>query len=305
MLFKTVKFAKLLKFDIDYDSLQSKLKDLNYVPATPNQESSVGWVSPFGDDADVMTLSQGKAHFLKLKIEEKKVPASAIKNELELKIKALREKDPAIKVSKSEKNSMKEEIKFSLLPKVLPSYSYIDCYVDIENELLVVNTTSDKKWEVITGRLGDILGDDFEFEYFTPETDTSDAMTYWISEWDIPTGFQAGDECKLKDMGEEKTEITYKKHDLNDEKIQNYLSSMKVIKVAMELTDEISFLIDAAMCLSGVKFLDVYKEKRKEDLASNEDESRAHAIELDVDFAIMRGAFKDFLPKVVGMFKEY
>jgi recombination associated protein RdgC len=305
MLFKNVKFAKLLKFDVDYEKLQSLLSDLAYVPAKPSQESSVGWVSPFGDDGEVMTLTQGKSHLLKLKIEEKKVPASAIKSELDKKVKDLRQKDPNMKIPKAEINNMKEEIKHNLLPKVLPSFSYIDCYLDIENNLIVVNATSDKKWDVIIGRLGDVIGEGFEFEYFTLDQDASDAMTKWVSDWDTPTGFEIGDACDLKDTGEEKTEIKYKKHDLNDEKIQNYLSSMKITKLKMEYTEEIEFSIDAALCLSGIKFLDVYKEKRKEDLSANEDESRKHAMEMDVDFAIMRGAFKKFLPEVLGMFKEY
>ncbi len=304
MLFKNAKFAKLTKFDIDYDNLQELLTKRAYSPATPNQETSIGWVSPFGDDGEVMTLTQGKSHLLKLKIEEKKVPASAINDELARKIKALREKDPSIKIDKAEKTNMKEEIKFGLLPKVLPSYSYIEVYVDMENNLVVLNGTSDKKWDVMISHLTELAGDEFEYSYFETESDPSDAMTYWISEWDIPAGFIAGDECKLKDMGEEKTEISYKKHDLRDDKISNYLSSMKVIKLALELEDEISFQIDAALTLSKIKFLDVYKEKRKEDLDSAEDEASKHKMELDVDFAIMKGAFGTFIPKVVDMFKD-
>ena len=48
----------------------------------------------------------------------------------------------------------------------------------------------------------------------------------------------------------------------------------------------------------------MYKEKRKEDLDSAEDEQSRFKMELDVDFAIMKGAFAEFLPKVIRMFKE-
>lgn len=304
MLFKNAKFAKLNKFDLDYDALQEKLKEKAYVPATPSQETSIGWVSPFGDDAEVMSLTQGNSHLLKLKIEEKKVPASAINEEVSKKIKALREKDPSIKIDKAQRANMKEEVKFNLLPKVLPNFSYIELYVDMDNKLVVFNGTSDNKWEIVVSHLTEVAGDDFDFDYFDPENDPSDEMTRWIADWDIPADFVAGSECKLKGTGEEKTEISYKKHDLRDEKISNYLSSMKISKLALELEDEISFTIDGALVLSGIKFLDVYREKRKEDLGSVEDEASRHKMELDVDFAIMRGAFADFLPKVVDMFKD-
>jgi len=304
MLFKNAKFAKLVSFNMDYDQLQELLAKQAYVPATPHQENSIGWVSPFGDDAEVMSLTQGHSHLLKMKIEDKKVPASAINNELQKKIKSLREKDPSITVSKVEKTNLKEEIKNRLLPQVLPTFSYIELYLDMDNGLIVLNGTSDKKWEVVISHLTKLAGDDFEYEYFETEEDPSNAMTSWVSNWDIPAGFTAGDECKLKDTGEEKTEIAYKKHDLQDEKITEYLRTMKITKLALELDDEISFHIDAAVALSKIKFLDVYKEKRKEDLSTSEDESSRHKMELDVDFAIMKGAFADLLPKVIDMFKE-
>lgn len=304
MLFKNAKFAKLTKLGMDYEVLQTALLKRKFVPTSPNQESSVGWVSPFGDDADVMSLSQGNAHLLKLKIEEKKVPSSAINEELRKKIKELREQDPEIKIAKAEKANLREDIKFKLLPRVLPTISYIELYIDMDNNLLVVNATSETKWDIVIAHLTSLAGDEFEFEYFSTETDPSDAMTRWIKEWDIPAGFSVGEECKLKDMGEEKTEITYKKHDLQDEKISNYLNTMSVVKLALELHEEISFQIDASKTLSKIKFLDMYKEKRKEDLDSIEDESSRFKIELDVDFSIMKGAFAKLLPEVIGMFKE-
>lgn len=303
MLFSNARFAKLTKLDVSSDDLQAKLKEFAYKPAEPSAATSCGWVSPFHDYSETMALSQDKSHLLSIKIEEKSVPASVIKNELDKKISASKLNNPSLKFSKKEISEMKERIAAELLPKVLPSFSYINLYLDLTNGLLVINTTSDNKCDFAVDMLRKLLGSDFAIAPFDIQTDPSQAMTYWISEWDIPAGFIAGDECKLKDSGEEKTEITYKKHDLKDESIREYLSSMLVTKLALEIPNEISFQLDANACLSKIKFLDVYKEKKKESLSSDSPDAKSAAAELDVDFAIMRGAFKELLPRVVEMFK--
>jgi len=305
-MFKNAKFAQLDELNIGFEALGELLSKAKYIDITEHQESSIGFVSPLSDDGTNMMLSIGKAHLIRLKLAEKKVPASAINDEVGKKIAKRKENDPKYQPSKAERTEMKEEIKHSLLPKVLPSYSYIDMYLDSDRGLFVVNTTSDNKWDIAQSRLKDILGENLSFSYFEADCDIEDSLTRWVNDWDMPVGFTGLEECRIKDTGVAKTEINYKRHDLeSDQTIKAYLQTMKVIKLAMEKNDEVTFSIDGAMTLSGIKYLDMYKEKRKENLSGKTDEdTNAEALEQDADFAIMLEAFGKLIPSVVGMFKE-
>lgn len=303
MLFKSAKILQLDSWNINEEQVTEKLNALGYKEASPTQEKSMGWVSPFGNNSEMMYAAQSGAYLFKLMIEKKTVNASLLKRETEIVISERQSKNPEYKPDKEEINEIKESIKLKLLPDTPPSFSDIRVMVDTNNDnpVIVIETSSDKNVETVLNILTITFGDGIEYAHIPVSKEPADEMKNWIVDLDLPVGFTLGQSCKLKDPAIN-TVIQYKNHDLDDEKIIDYLSkNMEVTDIAMEWNDDINFSMNSALTLSSIKMLGVYKEQRDEILGNTEE--KTESIELDANFSVMISAFRDFIPKFIGIFK--
>ncbi len=300
MLFKKAKFGTLEGFKYVLETTDESISKYTYKPCEPSQESSIGWVSPFEDDHEVLSLHASGATLLNIKVEKKAVPASIINEELRIEIKKRKEQNPEYKPDKEEKEVIKDEIKRRLLPNAFPRYSSVMLYLDEKDGMIVVNDASDKTWEMVKSLVEQTFAGEIAISAFPLENEPASVMTDWIRDWDIPESYKIGEKCKLKDHGTG-TEIAYKNHDLDDNNLVNYISNNKeVIMLEMTWDNSIRFEINDTPVLSAIKFLDVYKEQRDSDLDGSEDPFA----EVDVDFTIMVGALRELIPSVVALFNE-
>lgn len=303
MLFKSAKIQQLDEWSVDEEHITEKLNALSYKETSPTQESSMGWVSPFGNNSEMMYAAQNGAYLFQLMVEKKTVNASLLKREMEKEIARRQENNPDYNPDKEEKNEIKEAIKLRLLPDTPPSFSEIRVMVDTnkDNSVIIIETTSDKNVEVILNIMESTFGTGFEYSFLSFSKEPSEEMKNWIVELDLPVNFTLGEACKLKDPSS-KTVIQYKNHDLDDEKIVDYLSKgMEVTDISMEWKEDISFSMNNALTVSGIKMRGVYKEQRDELLGSADE--KTDAIEFDANFSVMISAFRDFVPQYIAIFK--
>lgn len=301
MLFKSAKVQKLNKFEVSEEEINDKLKAIQYQPAQPTQEGAMGWTSPFGDGNDMFYLATNGAYLFKLLVEKKNVSGSLLKMEVDKVIAERKAENPDYNPDKDEKNEIKEGIKLKLLPNTQPSFSTIQVYIDTQSNYVVIETTSDKSVEVILNLLESTFSAAFEFEYIQPVKDVADEMKTWIEDLDLPVNFSLGEACKLKDPST-KAIIQYKKHDLDDEKIVDYLQKgMEVTDIAMDWKGDISFSMNPALTVSGIKFHDTYKEQKDESLSGVDEVT--DAVEMDANFAVTVSALRDFLPEFIAAFE--
>lgn len=303
MLFKSAKIQQLDEWSLSEEQLTEKLNALSYKETTPTQESSMGWVSPFGNGSEMMYAAQSGALLFQLMIEKKTVNSSLLKREVEKEIAERQAKNPDYNPDKDEKNEIKEAIKLRLLPDTPPSFSDLRVIVDTnkDNSVIIIETTSDKNVEVILNIMEATFSSGFEYSFLSFSKEPSEEMKNWISELDLPVNFKLGEACKLKDPSS-KTAIQYKNHDLDDEKIVDYLSNgMEVTDISMEWQEDISFSMNHALTISGIKMKGIYKEQR-DDLLGNADE-KTEAVEFDANFSVMISAFRDFVPEYLAIFK--
>lgn len=301
MLFKSAKVQVLDQWDVSEDEIEGKLKALQYVEASPTQESSIGWVSPFEDDSSPMYHASNGAYLFMLMIEKKSVKASLLKREMDKVISERRKANPEYNPDKDEKNDIKESLKLDLLPNTPPDYSNIRVYIDTVKKYVVIESTSDKSVEMIDNILESTFKDEFEYSHMPIIKEPSDEMRTWLEDLDLPVGFKLGNACGLKDLST-KAVIKYNNHDLDDEKIAEYLQSgMCVTTISMEWKENLTFTMNEALTLSAIKFLDVYKEEKNDALASVE--QKTAALELDTNFTIMVGAFREFFGEYFPIFQ--
>lgn len=266
----------------DESVLADALSNYPYTPCSALEEKRSGWVSPLGDDHDMLVHSAMGNHIISLKIEEKTIPASVIKEELEKRLAAYRQQNPGSKVSGKYKTQLKETIRSELLPRAFSKITRVNAYYNKASNLFIVDTSSAAKAENLVMFMKSCL--DVSGLIFRPaQTNDSpaEAMREWLLNMELPEDFQLGTDCLLKSLAESGT-IKYGKVDLDDENLREYLGQDKEVSLLqLNLEDCISFSLTSDFQIKSVKFGDLIKEERSEVEADSREES------FDADFCIM------------------
>ncbi len=91
--------------------------------------------------------------------------------------------------------------------------------------------------------------------------------------------------------------IRCKRHNLGLPEITNHLDTGKqVIKLAVNWTDRLSFIVDENLSIKRLKFLDLIQDQVADTEAEDE------ISQFDVDFSIMSLELSNFIPRLVEIF---
>lgn len=230
------------------------------------------------------------------KREEKILPAAAINLALEEKAKAIGEAESR-SVGRKEKQSLKDEIIFSMLPKAFSKVSLEYAYIDHKENLIVVNSSSAKRAEDLLSKLREALGL-LRCIPVSAKNIPTQVMTHWLQTNQLPAHFELGEECELQASKDGRV-IRCKKQDLTASEILSHIQSgMFVSKLSLNYREGITFVIDDQLAIKRLKFDDTVSEK------ANERNPESKAEQFDADFAVMtielRALIKDLLAAFGG-----
>ena len=243
--FKNLMIYRLTK-KIDLSNLQAVLEKEKFYPCTPNDFSHFGWCSPF-QNSDALYLQNGKNILLKVQKEEKILPTAVIKQELDARAIKI-EKKEGRKLRKLEKQSLKEDVIATLLPRAFSKNQTTTLWVDTENQLIYVNSASSKRAEDALALLRKSLGS-LPVVPLTFANDMSEVMRYWILKDEVPQWVTVEETAEIKG-GADEAVISCKKQDLGADEIIAFLQSGKTIsKLALDWDEHVSFILkdDATM----------------------------------------------------------
>ena len=125
-------------------ALEEKLGANRFVECGASQAESFGWVEPRGEKNAPMVEVVGGQLVMRLVIETKAVPSSAIKSRLEAELDKI-EADTGRRPKGKRAKEMKEQIVHELLPRAFSKRSTTTVWVDAKAKLLVVDAASTKK----------------------------------------------------------------------------------------------------------------------------------------------------------------
>ena len=108
MFFKSFYIRRLGQ--IDLGDINAKLARKPFVPCGTEQAMSMGFVPVFDGTEELAHEVNGK-HWIRLAVQKKVVPASAVREELENRVKSI-ESEENRKVSKREQKDLRENIEF-------------------------------------------------------------------------------------------------------------------------------------------------------------------------------------------------
>jgi len=283
-------------FTLTAAELEAKLQQQVFRSCGAHDEFSFGWTAPLGKNADSLAHAGNGFMMVCAKKEEKVVPASVINEMLQDKIDEI-ETQEARKLPQKERNRVKDDLIFELLPRAFSFSRKTYAYIDSQGGWLVVDAASPKKAEDLLTLLRKCLGS-LPVTPFGAGLKPSIVMTQWLLEHNTPKDITIEDECELRSQEEEASIIRCKRHDLKLPEIKNHLDSGKqVIKLAMNWSDRLAFVLDENLAVKRLKFLDLVQEQAADIEAADEIE------QFDADFSIMTAEFSQFFPRLLELFK--
>jgi recombination associated protein RdgC len=259
------------------------------------ETSTIGWDQPLGRHGSQLTHATGGCIMICARREERLVPSSVVREQLEEKVADLEEREGR-RAGRREKGEIKDEIIQDLLPRAFIKSTRVYAYIDTRNDWLLVDEASAKRAEELITLLRETLGT-LPLRPLEVEEAPASVMTAWLQGKLPPEEFQPLEECELRDPSEERAVVRCSHQDLQSEEIQVHIKAGKqVVKIALEWHERLSLLLTDEFAIKRLRFLEVIQEEAAEVSADDA------AARFDADFALMSLELGRFLPRLIGQF---
>lgn len=275
------------------DEMEKQLSQFTFTPCGSQDMAKTGWVSPMGSQGgDALTHSHNGQILLCARQEQKILPSPVIKQELQAKIEQI-ENEQHRKLKKTEKDSLKDEVLHTLMPRAFSRFSQTFMWIDTVNGLIMVDAASAKKAEDMLALLRKSLGS-LPVVPLTMESPIELTLTEWVRSGETPAGFTLQDEAELKAILEEGGVIRCKKQALVSDEIATHIENGKLVtKLAVDWQERIAVVLADDGSIKRLKFSDVIREQ-------NDDIDRDDfAQRFDADFILMTGELAALIKNLV------
>ena len=296
MWFKNVRAYRLTKpFDLSPEMLGQKLVGRSFVPCAKSQAQSSGWVPPLGEESEELVHAAAGRMLLKLKREEKLLPSTVVREQLDEKVAAI-ESEQGRKVYRKERLNLKDEIVQDCLPRAFSRSTHVHAYIDVKANWIFVDAASATRAEEFLNLLRECIG---SFPVLLPQVNNAPTavMTAWLLHRNLPQDFELGQECELRELGEEGGVVRCRGVDLLSEEVETHLHAGKqVARLALGWDERLSLVLAEDLCLRRLKFADELMKENEEIPEADQ------AARLDADFVLMSQAVTELQERMLALF---
>lgn len=295
MWFKNLRIYRLTRaFDSTPEGLAELLEPLTFQPCGKLDPVRYGWVPPLGRHGSQLVHACNGNIMVCAKRQEKILPAAVIKEQLDERVANLAAEEGR-HIGRKERDSLKDEVIFDLLPRALAKSTLDFAYIAPQEKLVYVNSASSKRAEELLSGLREALGS-LSAVPVTAVNPPVACMTEWLREHTLPARFTLGEECELQAPKDGRV-IRCKNQDLTADEILSHIhSGMVVNKLALTWNEAIHFVLDDQLAIKRLKFDDKLLE-----LAGERNPETA-AEEFDTDFSVMSAELASFLADLLAAF---
>ena len=280
------------------EALEEALHSAQFMPCGATQPESSGWMPPRGNKSTVMAEIVGTQVILRLCIERRPVPASAVKDEVALRVEQYKLETGRERVSAKIKKEFKEEAVQALLPRAFTKRSSTTVWIDPVHQLLVVDSGSlsgaDKVVTHLIDALAEIPGSrpGLMAKPILTAMAAGPAMAHWLASREAPVGFTVDRDCELKMPDDQKSTVRYSRHTLEIDEVAEHIASGKVpTQLAMTWNERVSFVLTDMAQVKKIKLLDVVLDGIQEN--GKDDDG------FDTDAAIVTGELSNLIPDLL------
>ncbi len=292
-MFRNLRFYRVTNpWPESEEHLSETLSANAFSPCGPFAERSAGWEPPGTDESGPLSRRLNGADLMQLRTQSRVLPVAAINEALEDRLTEFRTR-MKMEPTRGEVRRLKEETRDSLLSKSLvKSDRNRACFIHSESLLVIDAGTATKAEWVI-----DQLRACFDQFFCTPLTFNNlpaDLLT-GIFMGDSPLGFSLGRECRMQDVSDSKSSVTWRDFELSDHSIrQHVVEGMRITHLGVGFDQVMTCVIDQEAVISKVKFIEGEAvEQWGEDPQAK----------LDADFVLLTGAVRrlvEDLKKLLG-----
>lgn len=295
MWFKNITIYRFLEsFNLSAEELHQQLTKDTFHACGKMDMESIGWVSPLGRESESLVHTANNCIIFTLRKEEKILPASVVREFVNEKVEEI-EIHQMRKVRKRERDEIREQVLFDLIPRAFTRSNYLNAYIDVENGWLLIDTPSHKKAEELVSSLRQTLG---SLPVVPPKVRQSPApvMTKWLLNPNhCPAALELADSCVLTDQ--DGAVVNCKRQDLLAEEIQGHLEAGKLVtRLALEWNERLGFILDDELVIRRLQALDLVQAQ------FNDANVETAAQRFDSDFAILSLELAPFIRSLFEIF---
>ena len=294
MWFKNLKLYQLTNsLELTEEQLQTQLESMSFGPCGSQDIATMGWTSPFRN-SDMLFQKTANRYWLVLKKQERILPASVINNELAEKVAQI-EAETGSPVPKKSQQDLKQEIVHRLLPQAFTKNSVTHGFISPENNLVVVDASSDGAAEAFLSCVRKCIGSLPVVPF--AKSSKQEILSSWVLQ-DAPEQIEILDEAEFKSPSEDGALIKCKSQNLDAAEILAHLQSgMLVQKLSVAWQDRLTCIIGEDLSIKRLKFTNVVKEQN-EDIPKDE-----LNVKLDADFTLMSSEVVEFAEALRKIFE--
>ncbi|WP_019933892.1 recombination-associated protein RdgC [Oceanimonas smirnovii] len=293
MWFKNLHIYRFTRpFTLTAEELDAYLEELPFAPCSSQELSRFGWVPPLGKQGETLTHVSGNQILLCAKKEEKMLPGSVVNDEVAEKVEAM-EAEEGRALKKKEKDTIKEEVVVSLLPRAFSRYQQTVAWINPDAGFIAVDASSAKRAEDVLALLRKSIGS-LPVVPLAMTTPPELTLTDWLKEGTAPAGFALEDEAELRSALEHGGIIRAKQQDLLTDEMKAHLDADKLaVSLALNWADSLSFVLKDDMSVRRMKFSEELREQN-DDVTSEDPAAR-----FDADFTLITGELSRFIADLV------
>ena len=293
MWFRNLQVYRLGKsFDLTPDMLDTRMQSAAFGGCSRMEMLALGWVPPLGRHGQQLVHAANGYLMICLRKEEKIMPAGVVRQLLEDKVAEV-EAAEGREIYRRERMRMKEEIIVDLLPRALTRISDLFAYIDTRNGLLVIDSPSPARAELLVSQLRSTLGR-FPATPLQTRQAPASVMTRWLNGEPLPHDFDTGAECVLKHPDPEGGVVTCKHQDLGATEVRNHIRGGKqVVRLAIQWRERLSCVIQDDLSIKRLRFEDIVTD------AEAGTEADDPVSRFDLDFSLLVLELAEFLPELV------
>lgn len=270
------KEASIFKFSLEDSNVigEEHLEAARFQPCGPSQDLSFGFTPPRGTPHDPLVEVVHGEVILEVAIETKSVPGDLVKREM----KALVEKIENVegrKPGRKECRQLSEEVRFDLLKNAFPKHKRVKVWIDKRNSRIIIGSSSSSVIDtVVTLMIKAIPG--LSMSLLNTQVSPQASMTSWLATPGDDAldceNFGIGRFVELKSGDEMKSVVKFDRHHLAADEMRKHIGEGKLpIKLGMEWSDRVSFVLTEGSVIKKIEFLDGALENYDRDEAGGFD----------------------------------
>jgi recombination associated protein RdgC len=251
-----------------------------------------GWMPPTGDEDQRLVHTVNRQHLIALGTNQKLLPSSIIKQETQVRAKALAQ-EQGHPVARRQLREIKERVTTELRARALTRRKVMHAWIDPDNGWFVVDSSSLPRAEELVETLRDTLGS-FAVTPLETERSPQTAMGAWLMLGDAPLRFSIDQDLELQAIDKTKATVRYQRHPLEAKEIKSHLAAGKyVTRLGLTWNDRVALVLTEKLQIKRLQFLEMAEESPSAEAAAEEEISAAE--KFDTDFLLMTGELSNVL----------